>query len=171
MRFTSWAVLYITCFSQVGLLFCSRLFATMSRASGKPMCPCGRTTLSQLTHKALITWAEFEGERWTWHSSNQAYFKYCEACHMFVWPRDGRYRGPHCKPGVRELLVREITADGRCRLLSGDFYLTRPPLEWVRPEQHCASGATEWRRAWETPSGRARSRASDARALPITTSG
>ena len=109
MRFTSWAVFYITCFSQVGLLFCSRLFATMSRASGKPMCPCGRTTLSQLTHKALITWAEFEGERWTWHSSNQACFKYCEACHMFVQPRDGRYRGPHCKPGS------EFSASGTVR--------------------------------------------------------
>jgi hypothetical protein len=98
-----------------------------SRSSGKPMCPCGRTFRSRLSPRMLIVWASSEGRKWSWQSDAQAYFRYCEDCHMkHAWPEDLRCKGPHCKPKPSSWRsLRKLGPQGQARLVSGDFWLTR----------------------------------------------
>ena len=43
-----------------------------------------------------------EGEKWHWHSSKQASFRFREERHRFMWPRDTQKQGPRGKPAPPE---------------------------------------------------------------------
>ena len=36
----------------------------------------------------LLKWGGYRGERWRWHSEQQAYFRFCKDCHLEAWPED-----------------------------------------------------------------------------------
>ena len=61
-----------------------------SGRSGKPWCPCGKTQLADLTPAARMRWAEAEGVSWSMYSERQAYFRFCQSCHMKYFPNDLR---------------------------------------------------------------------------------
>jgi hypothetical protein len=67
-----------------------------------------------------------------------------------VWPEDRRNRNGSSMPWSGLLALRCVqgnTANGKARLVSGDFYLTRPPPELLRP------GGLGW---WDRPAKPAR---------------
>ena len=99
---------------------------------GKPVCACG-SKLTRLSDRMLLVWADHEGERWNWHTDVQAYFRFCQICHMKMWPEDMRCRGKNCRPLTARWARFLDTSDGIARFESGDFYLTRPPPELVCP--------------------------------------
>ena len=65
---------------------------------GKPWCVCGRRKLTRLSDNMLLVWADYEGERWYWHTDAQAYFRLCKECHGECWVDDMRCQGPACRP-------------------------------------------------------------------------
>ena len=110
---------------------CLRTVFTSGMASGKPRCPCGQC-LSELSPLMLTTWAGFEGERWFRLSNRQAYFLRCKSCHVAHWPQDSRSQG-HCRPYASAWRAWQSIRDGRVRLVSGDFFLTRACPEFEPP--------------------------------------
>ena len=99
-------------------------------ADGKPSCRCGKHKLSQLSDDMLRAWRAFEGERWYWHTPNQAYFRFCRDCHRMLWPRDVRSQNRFCRPRLESVASISSTASGVTKLVCGDLFLTRPVPEW-----------------------------------------
>ena len=100
---------------------------------GKPVGICGVHKLTRLTDRMIVVWREYEGERWFWLSDTQAYFRLCTSCHKRCWPDDMRCRGPNCRSKPTKWQKWLAERDGVVRLMSGDFFLTRPPPELARP--------------------------------------
>ena len=121
------------CLVQTCLCIYIQTCANMSRPDGKPFCECGRRKLSNLSPKLQLTWAASENEKWSrLEGGTLAYFKFCQECHMRRWPDDMRQQGPWCRPAVAPWARWREEDDGVCRLLSGDFFLTRSPPELRR---------------------------------------
>jgi len=73
---------------------------------GQPHCWCG-ALLSRMSPRMIEKWKLFRGERWRWHTDQQAYFNYCRDCHRELWPKDVRAQGPNCRHAAsRPLHVR-----------------------------------------------------------------
>ena len=89
---------------------------------------CAKQTRTELPSETLRTlWRDWQGVKWHWHSNAQAYWYLCQACHVKAWPRDGRCRGPNCKPAEAAWCKHRCLRDGAAKLVVGDFYTTRAP--------------------------------------------
>jgi hypothetical protein len=93
-----------------------------SMASGKPLCPCGRSFLTTLDPGLRVTWVTEERQKWAWGAGSLAYGFLCHTCHQKEWPGDQRCKGPYCRPGLAPWARRGTR--GRLSLVCGDFYDT-----------------------------------------------
>ena len=68
--------------------------AAAAHRSGKPVCPCGQSELSNLSPSLQRTWAASGGEKWYYlRAGHTAFFRYCRTCHQELWPEDKRQQG------------------------------------------------------------------------------
>ena len=99
-----------------------------------PLCKaCGVTACTQLESANLQTvWQRDSGCKWSWHSDSQAYWVLCLPCHRVAWPTDHRVRNRFSQPGWHYRSSQG--SKGKVKLVSGDFFLTDPVPEFLRPQ-------------------------------------
>ena len=128
----------------------------MSRPDGKPLCSCGIHTLSFPSLSLERKWESSENEKWKkLENGSLAYFIYCTDCHKRKCPEDVRTQGPWCTPAEPFWARWKQESKGVCKLLSGDFYLTKPCPELSLPSRVPRAAVTNTSRdASRSPPGR-----------------
>ena len=114
---------------------CSRMAPPVCRA-------CGATACTELANEKLRrTWKREQGLKWDWHTDNQAYWFVCLPCHLAAWAVDRRTNNRWSMPGWQYAGAAARRArGGRVRLVSGgDFYLTEPVPEYLRPRAQASA--------------------------------
>ncbi len=111
---------------------------SLLREPGTPRCRCDRHWLTELRTPSLRSrWADEEGIKWGWRTSGKAFWFLCDFCHKQAWPADSRSNNGASHPG--QSLWQGVMAGShgsRRRLLTGDFYLTSAPPEFL--DRPCA---------------------------------
>jgi hypothetical protein len=102
---------------------------------GPPKCKCGKKRTELLSLWLRTRWSDDRGIKWDWHSVTQAYWFYCEGCHMAIWMSDRRCRNGAvfqkeppknplrrpCGPGVAPIFQKEPPKRSLRRLPGGSF--------------------------------------------------
>ena len=114
---------------------CSRMAPPVCRA-------CGATACTELANEKLRrTWKREPGLKWDWHTDHQAYWLVCLPCHLAAWAVDRRTNNRWSMPGWQyDGATTRRARGGRVRLVSGgDFYLTEPVPEYLRPRAQASA--------------------------------
>jgi hypothetical protein len=82
---------------------------------GPSNCKCGKKRTELLSPMLRAKWSDDRGRKWDWYSNTQAYWFYCESCHMALWMADRRCRNGNSKPGPK--LPTGSDAQAACKKL------------------------------------------------------
>ena len=98
-----------------------------------PKCKCCliRDATELETAHLQKVWAWEQGLKWDFFQG-LAYWFLCESCHRDTWVTDFRVKGIHSKPGW--MRWSRTGKGARAKTMVGDFYLTEPVPEFLRPD-------------------------------------
>jgi hypothetical protein len=99
-----------------------------------PCSLCGSLENACLSERLRRQWAGEEGVKWKWRGG-LAYWRLCLDCHREVWPEDRRNRNGFSLPfsALCDRTILSGRSGGKVSLVVGDFWLTHPPPELLRP--------------------------------------
>ena len=113
---------------------------SVAMPNGPPKCAdCPTDTTRLVSAKLLETWEAERGLKWDWHTPKSAYWLRCLECHVRQFPEDKRVANRYSEPRAlvaKRLAMKKcgctITTRGPWAFI-GEFYLTTPPPETLRP--------------------------------------